>query len=180
MEGPLKKYIAPTTLRLDAFRLAHKILESGYRPDFMIALWRGGASIGMYCHEFFKWHALSVDHVAIRTSRYTGIGQAKENVQVHSLSYILDRWTPASKILLIDDVWDSGLTVDAVKRSFPKEALIQTAVLYYKPLKNQFPCKPEYYLYETDEWLVFPHELEGMTKQDVARVMGTQVSELLK
>ena len=33
--------------------------------------------------------------------------------------------------------------------------------------KNKTKRKPDYYLHETDKWLVFPHELEGLSMQEI-------------
>jgi hypoxanthine phosphoribosyltransferase len=195
-----KCYISPDNLRLDSFRLAKKVQDSGWIPNYMVALWRGGAPIGCCIHEFFKWHGHNVDHVAIRTSRYTGIGEAEEQVQVHSLSYLIGALRAgtngasvtsvtngadaAPRVLLVDDVWDSGTTIKAFLDALSKElgggaVDVRVATVYYKPTKNKLSRTPDYFIHETDEWLVFPHELEGMTVEEVNEVMGTNVGRLL-
>ena len=72
-------------------------------------------------------------------------------------------------VLVVDDVFDSGLTMDAITRSIksnagenaPKE--IKIATLYYKPSRNKTTIEPDYYLNEIDdEWVVFPHEISDM------------------
>ena len=175
-----KVYISPDKLRLQSYQLASKCVD--WKPDFIIALWRGGAPIGCAVHEFFKWCNLNVDHVAIRTSRYTGIGEASEQVQVHSLSYILDKLEPHHRVLLVDDVWDSGRTIEAVYAKFGNERRkqIRTACVYYKPKRNKLNYAPDYFVEETDEWLVFPHELEDMTLEEIETYRGTEVAKLLK
>ena len=37
----------------------------------------------------------------------------------------------------------------------------------FKPNKNQSGHKPDYYLHETDQWLVFPHELDGLSLEEI-------------
>lgn len=111
-----KVYIEPEQLRRDSFKLGRALLvEDGFKPEFMVALWRGGASIGMFIHEYLMWKAgLHVDHIAIRTSRYTGVDVVGEGpVVVHSTSYLTARLRPGSRLLLVDDVWDSGTTIVA-------------------------------------------------------------------
>ena len=39
--------------------------------------------------------------------------------------------------------------------------------LLHKPTKNKTGRKPDFYLHETDEWLVFPHELDGLTIDEI-------------
>ena len=38
---------------------------------------------------------------------------------------------------------------------------------YFKPNKNKTDRKPNYYIHETDNWLVFPHELDGLTIEEL-------------
>ena len=46
---------------------------------------------------------------------------------------------------------------------------LRLATLYYKPANNQTGLIPDFYLYETDKWLVFPHELMGLHYEEIAR-----------
>merc|ERR1711916_15179 len=109
-----KHYITPDSIRKDSYALGSKLLKDGFKPEFMVALWRGGAPIGCCIHEFLKWHDVDSDHIAIRTSRYTGVDQVGEGpVVVHSTSYLRERLKPGSTVLLVDDVWDSGKTIVA-------------------------------------------------------------------
>lgn len=69
----------------------------------------GGATIGICMHEYFKYLDMDTDHIAIRTSRYTGIDTHESNIQVHNLGYLVERLNKDSRVLLVDDVYDSGL-----------------------------------------------------------------------
>ena len=42
------------------------------------------------------------------------------------------------------------------------------ATPYFKPTKNKTDRKPDYYIHETDNWLVFPHELHGLSIQEIS------------
>ena len=180
-----KIYITPAQLRQMSFQLAKQVMDTQWYPDYMIALWRGGASIGCHVHEFFKYHNVDVDHVAIRTSRFTGIGEAKETVQVHSASYVTSKLKEGDKVLIVDDVWDSGKTMMAVHKHLKESTKVgfelRTACLHFKPKANVTGVVPEYYVasMEPSDWLVYPHELEGMTKEEVEQIMGTEVASLL-
>ena len=44
---------------------------------------------------------------------------------------------------------------------------IKIATPYFKPNKNQTDRKPDFFIHETDQWLIFPHELEGLTFEDI-------------
>ncbi len=182
-----KHYITPDSLRSDSYKLAMNCVLDGFKPDIMVALWRGGAPVGCYMHEYFKLvfpTGNTVDHIAIRTSRYTGIDTTHEGteVQVHQLGYLEDRLNSESKVLLVDDVFDTGISMTAVfnqlaQRLGPKMPKdIRVATVYYKPTRNQTTRVPNYYINETTQWIVFPHELEGMSLEEIRSVHSTQIA----
>ena len=78
-------------------------------------------------------------------------------------------------LLIVDDVYDTGRSIEAViarlkvllRRNMPHD--IRVAVPYYKPGRNQTERIPDYYLHETEQWLKFPHSLEGLTEEEVKR-----------
>jgi len=185
---PLKIFIQPEELRVDSFKLAAEAWNDGFRPDFIVAIWRGGAPIGCYVHEFFKRLGLNPDHIAIRTSRYTGIDVVEESdkVNVHNLGYLLERLNSSSKVLFIDDVYDSGLSMEAVLRKVRNKlgencpTDMRVATVYYKPKRNKTGKVPEYYVHETEGWLVFPHEMEGLSLEEIEKFMGKEVADLLR
>lgn len=181
-----KQYVQPDELRLDSFTLGAKVMDSKFRPDFMIALWRGGAPIGCYVHELLKYCGLQVDHIAIRTSKYTGIDQASATVKVHNLGYVTEQLCKETKLLLVDDIFDTGLSIDAVIRDLaerlgPNMPLdVRVATIFYKPIRNKTTRVPDYFVHETTRWVVFPHELEAMTLEEVELAMGKQIAEIVK
>jgi hypoxanthine phosphoribosyltransferase len=82
----------------------------------------------------------------------------------------MDHLKTAKRVLVVDDIFDSGDTVAAVKDAFsPFVSDLKFATLYYKPLRNKWPFGPDWWLRETDAWLVFPHELMGLTPEEVRR-----------
>ncbi len=54
----------------------------------------------------------------------------------------------------------------ACKKNTPE---IKVATPYFKPSKNKTNRKPDFYLYETEKWLVFPHELEGLSIEEIVK-----------
>ena len=83
-----KYYIGATELLEDSFKLAWKVFESGYRPNYIVGVWRGGAPIGIAVQELFDVLGVESDHIAIRTSYYSSIGERNNSVQVYGLSLI--------------------------------------------------------------------------------------------
>jgi len=67
-----KLFIQADELLSDSFNLAWQVYESGYRPNYIIGVWRGGAPIGIAVQEFLDVLGVPSDHIAIRTSHYKG------------------------------------------------------------------------------------------------------------
>lgn len=190
-ENPQKLYIQPGQLRTDSYELASRILADKFVPDVMVSLFRGGVFIGNCIHEVFNRRADTkgkprVNHIDIRTSKYYGIDKANATVQVHGLSYLTDIVTPETKVLIVDDIFDTGLTIEALLTAMqeklddklPKD--IRVATVYYKPTRNQTKREPNYYLYDTSRWVVFPHEVEGMTLEEIREAKGARIYEIFK
>jgi hypothetical protein len=167
-----KYYISAQQLLEDSFRLAWQVFESGYRPNYIVGVWRGGAPVGIAVQELLDVLGVNADHIAIRTSSYTGIGQRDRHVKVHGLSYIIRQLESEDSLLIVDDVHDTGLSIDQVihdlhracKKNTPE---IRIATPYYKPGNNKTDRVPDYYIHETADWLVFPHELHGLTVEEI-------------
>ena len=168
-----KVFISAESLLHDAMQLAVQIVRSGFRPTFLVAVWRGGAPIGITVQEVLEYHGVHADHIAIRTSSYSGIDQQSKTVRVHALDYLVSRLSAEDQLLLVDDVFDSGLSIEAImnelasrcRRNLPEQIRIATA--YYKPARNRSALRPDYHVRETNEWLVFPHELKGLTREEI-------------
>ena len=114
-EPPIEKiFISADSLLRDSMELAMNVLRSGFRPTFLVAIWRGGAPIGITVQEVLEYHGVIVDHIPIRTSSYVGIDQQAKSVRVHALDYLVSRLEEHDRLLLIDDVFDSGRSLEAV------------------------------------------------------------------
>ena len=179
-----KHYIRSEDLIQDSFRLAWQVYEDGYRPNYIIGVWRGGAPIGIAVQEFFSVLGVPSDHIAIRTSHYKGIDDRSTEVQVYGLNYIIKQVESDDSLLIVDDVHDTGISIEkivsdlqsACKKNTPE---IRVATPYFKPSKNKTSRTPDYYLHETDKWLVFPHELEGLSIEEI-RANKPEVSDLVE
>ena len=168
-----KTYISANELLDDSFRLANLVIDSGYRPTHIVGIWRGGAPIGIAVQELLDYHGIDSDHIAIRTSSYTGIDTQEPVVRVFALGYLIDTLNPDDRLLVIDDVFDSGRSIRAFlnelklrcRHNMPGTVRIGT--VYYKPARNRTDLVPDYYVHETEEWLVFPHELHGLSEEEI-------------
>ena len=70
-------------------------------------------------------------------------------------------------------MFDTGNTIKAVIDEIRKRARgntpdeIRVAVPWFKPTRNETDMEPDFYLRETAEWLVFPHELDALTPDEL-------------
>ena len=163
------RFLKPNDVYLDSIKLAKMLVEKQVSPHFLVGVWRGGAPIALYVQGYLEKEGIFVDHIPIRSSLYKSPNQRKDTVGVHGLEYVTKRVEPQHTVLIIDDVFDSGLTMDAIVKELKSSAgknapeNIIIATLYYKPEKNKTPLKPDFHVNEvTDEWIVFPHEIADM------------------
>ena len=175
-----KRYVSETELLHDAYRLGVQIGRSGFRPTFIVGLWRGGSTVGIAVQECLQHLGIPTDHISIRTS-YRGlesypsmIENPAAEIRVHGTQYLLDTLDRDDGLLVVDDVFGSGLTMHAVldrlstrlKRNMPRE--VRVAVPWYKPGRNRTDRVPDYHVNTTDDWLVMPYELSGLTVEEIA------------
>jgi hypoxanthine phosphoribosyltransferase len=186
-----KRFVSPENLNSLAEELAFQVAKADFRPTFLIALWRGGCQPGAVVQEFLEYvQKTKIDHVAVRTiSRDAITGVPLKDIIVHATGHACDTLTADSRLLIVDDVWDSGRSIQAVldhlsghiKERMPRE--IKVATVFYKPKRNKLQREPEFYVEPTDEWLVFPHELVELSDEEVAKFRPNafkKAQELLK
>jgi len=167
-----KTVLSAQDLLEDSIELGIQVLESGFEPTMIIAIWRGGTPVGMAVQEVMSYCGIESDHIAIRTSSYSGVDE-RGAVAVHGLNYIIKKICHDDRVLIVDDVFDTGNTIVAVIDELTRRARgntpsdIRVAVPFFKPTRNETKMTPDYYLHETAEWLVFPHELDALTPEEL-------------
>ncbi len=174
-----KRFISEEDLLNDAFRLGVKIFNSGFRPNVVVGLWRGGSTVGIYVQECLQHLGVETDHIAIRTS-YSGVTDYPEmvknpaqRIRVHGTQYLLETLNAEDRLLLVDDVYGSGKTLEVVKsrlaqrlkRNMPKDT--RTATIWTRARSDAEQEAPDYSLHETSNWLVLPYELTGLSAQEI-------------
>lgn len=168
-----KTFITAQQLLEDSFRLAAKVYQDGFRPHFIVGIWRGGAPIGIAVQEYFDFKKVETDHIAVRTSSYYGINKQSKEIKVHGLHYLIENANADDGLLIVDDVFDSGRSVDALIKQIKKLSRknmphdVRIACPWYKPKNNKTDIVPDYVVHESDEWLVFPHEISGLTPDEI-------------
>ena len=168
-----KTWLSADQLLADSYRLANLILDAGFAPTHLVGIWRGGAPVGIAVQELMAYRGVEADHIAIRTASYSGIDRQDKEVRVYALGYLIDTLNPDDRLLVIDDVFDSGRSIEAFLRelaarcrhNMPRE--VRVATVYWKPSRNVTKLQPDFYVHQTEDWLVFPHEICGLTPEEI-------------
>lgn len=168
-----KTYLTADRLLEDSYRLGNQIIDAGFRPTHIVGIWRGGAPIGIAVQELLTYNGIESDHIAIRTASYSGIDQQEKEVRVYALGYLVDTLNPEDRLLVVDDVFDSGRSIEAFLRelsarcrhNMPRD--VKIATVYYKPSRNRTQLRPDFYVHATEDWLVFPHEICGLSREEI-------------
>ena len=166
-----KHYLSANQYQSDMWRLASVIRKSGWKPDFLVGLWRGGAPVAIAVHEYFRATGWNVQHIPLKCSSYTGIGANAGDVVFTFGEDVFGLMRPGQRVLIVDDVFDTGKTAKAVKaRIDATGADMRMACVYWKPAKNRTDLKPDYYVRDVgNDWIVFPHEIEGLSPDEIRR-----------
>ena len=170
-----KIYISAQQLLESSFRLASLVYEDGFRPDFIVGVWRGGTPVGIAVQEYFEYRNVNTDHIAVRTRSYTGIDEQSPEIHVHGLHYLVENANAEDSLLIVDDVFDSGRSIEALLNEIRRQsrnntpADIRVACAWYKPGRRKVALEPDYFVHENNEWLVFPHELHGLTREEISK-----------
>jgi len=172
-----KNFVAADDFLRDSFRLAATISEAGFEPDFLVGLWRGGSAVGIAVQEGLDFLGIKTDHIAIRTSyrgapSYDEMVSKAESIRVHGLQYLLENLCSHHSMLIVDDVYSTGSSVQAVidqlarktRRNLPQD--IRIATVWYRPSEKTLRV-PDYFVHETSDWLVLPYELSGLSVDEL-------------
>ena len=174
-----KRFIEEQELLEDSYRLASQIYQSGFRPNFIVGVWRGGSTVGIYVQECLQYLGVETDHIAVRTS-YRGRDdyfrqlQQGSEMRAHGLQYLYDNLNADDALLIVDDVYSTGRNVQAIvnrllqrnKRNMAKE--LRIAAPYYRSVAGVAGKPPDYFLQQTEDWLVLPYELTGISRAEMA------------
>jgi hypoxanthine phosphoribosyltransferase len=174
----LKTYISANLLEQDCWAFAKKLYAEGHDFDLFVGVTRGGAQISIYMQEVFSLlTGTDKPYTTVQARSYTGVFEAGE-VDVDGLSTVVTMAKQTPKILVIDDIFDRGKTLLAIKTklqaALKAEGLspqLQFAALYYKPENVMVDMVPDFHYktFASAEWIVLPHELSGLTKAELAQ-----------
>ncbi|MBE6350709.1 MAG: phosphoribosyltransferase [Spirochaetaceae bacterium] len=180
----IKEFLPYDKVRNDALKLAHKILQDGFIPDVIYVSLRGGAYMANVISEYFKIARKNyrpVLYASVVARSYSDIRQ-HDKVMVDGWTYSPEHLRAGDKILLIDDIFDSGRTINhlvelLLEKGIPRKD-IKVVVHDYKYFtyhENQLPIQPDYWCRkfeitkpEEDRWIHYmSHELIGLSKEEL-------------
>ena len=185
----IKEFLPFETVRNDALKIAHKIYKDGFIPDVIYCSLRGGAYMANVISEYFK--ILSKEK-GFHPALYAGVvARSYSDIAQHTKVYI-DGWTyppenlrPGDKILLVDDIFDSGRTINSLvetlmnSRGFSRNDIkvVVHDYKYFAYLDEQLPIQPDYYCRkfeitkpEENRWIHYmSHELVGLTQEELQK-----------
>ncbi len=159
----MKKEITYNVLNWEeAFSKSHKLFElifmDNFIPDIVVAVARGGWIPGRLIADFFRTKKTA----NIKVDAYHEISE--ENIEpeiTQSISMDLSD----KKVLIVDDIADSGKSLEVVIKSLENVKEIKTATIHYK---KRSIIVPDYYVDETASWIIYPWEyyetIEEFTK----------------
>lgn len=154
--------------------LAESILRQKIPLDEIVAIARGGLSVGLVLSDFLR---IPISTITIQS--YTDI-KKQGLVKITSK---LGKTIRGKNILLVDDIADSGKTflraISYLKRHKP--ASLTTTSLFYKP---HSVYRPDFFAKQTSDWILLPHEVtewittfsrkmdaEGKTKAEIQKFL---------
>jgi hypoxanthine phosphoribosyltransferase len=190
-----KEFLPYDVVRNNALKLAHRIYHDGFVPDVIYVSLRGGAYLGNVISEYFKIIRKGmrpVYYAAVVARSYTGIRQS-DQIKVEGWTYAPEHLRIGDKVLLVDDIFDTGRTVNhlseiILEKGIPRHDL-KIAVHDYKYIHDkaeQLPIQPDYWcrkleLSVTDEdlWIHYlSHELVGLSSGELETHYYAQDPEL--
>lgn len=180
----MKEFLPYDSVRIDALKLAHKIYQQDkFVPDVIYTSLRGGAYMANVISEYYKVALKKhkpVLYAAVVARSYTDVSQHSA-VRIDGWTYSPDYLRAGDKIMLVDDIFDSGRTLNylvgiLLERGVPREN-IKIVVHDYKVYKwkEQLPIQPDYWCRkfeisnpEENNWINYnSHELVGLTHEEL-------------
>ncbi|MGN0730168.1 phosphoribosyltransferase [Treponema sp.] len=180
----MKEFLPYDTVRIDALKLAHRIYQKdNFIPDVIYTSLRGGAYMANVISEYYKVALKNhkpVLYAAVVARSYNDVSQHSA-VRIDGWTYSPDYLRAGDKILLVDDIFDSGRTLNylvgiLLEKGVPREN-IKIVVHDYKVYKwkEQLPIQPDYWCRkfeisnpEENTWINYnSHELVGLTQAEL-------------
>jgi len=162
------EFEAPTWNQIYAMllRQAEKIRRSGFKPDIIVGVTRGGWIPARVLSDLLEISNLATVGVEF----YLGVDET-QNKPV--LTQSVSASVTGKKALLVDEVTDSGKSLQLAKDHVLQGAKeVRIATVYAKPFSV---TKPDYYEKRTRRWVVFPWDAKETVRKIVEDKSATTV-----
>ena len=142
-------------------------------PEVNVGIGRGGLFVLRSLQDFFIAANVKIPYLVVAVERYVGLNKTA-SIKV---KYLNSRVIKGKKVLLIDDVADQGVSLKVVKEECLRKGAreVKTATLHLKP-SSQFI--PDFYVVETDAWIIYPWELYETIRQIIESKKGEKPEEV--
>jgi hypoxanthine phosphoribosyltransferase len=179
-----KEFLPYDTVRNNTLKLARRIYHDGFIPDVIYVSLRGGAFLGNVISEYFKIVRRDNQpayYAAVVARSYSDV-MRQDKITVEGWTYDPAHLRAGDKVLLVDDIFDSGRTINhlaaiILEKGIPRRSL-KVAVHDYKffyDKPRQLPVQPDYYcrkhelsLKDEPRWIHYmSHELVGLTDDEL-------------
>jgi len=180
----IKEFLQFDAVRDNAIKLAHRIYTDGFIPDVIYVSLRGGAYLGNIISEYYKIvhkGARPVYYAAVVARSYTDVAKA-DQIKVDGWTYSPDYLRVGDKVLLVDDIFDSGKTINHLAQIIQDKGIprkdLKIAVhdyKYFTDKKEQLVFQPDYWcrkhdisIHDESSWIHYmSHELMGLTEKEL-------------
>ena len=181
-----KEFVPYNVVRNNALKMAHRIHQEGFVPDVIYVSLRGGAYIGNVISEYFKIvrkGGRPVFYAAVVARSYADINE-REKVRIDGWTYSPEYLRSGDKILIVDDIYDTGRTINhltevVLEKGIPRTD-VKIAVHDYKicgyrgeacPIQPDYWCRKHVIDRPEDEvWIHYmSHELVGLTDEELEK-----------
>jgi len=181
----IKEFVPYNVIRNNAIKLAYRIYSEGFVPDVIYVSLRGGAYMGNVMSEYFKIvrkeSARPVFYAAVVARSYAGVSQ-REGIRIDGWTYSPEYLRAGDKVLIVDDIYDSGRTVNylaevILEKGLPRQD-VRIAVHDYKICEyrsERLAIAPDYWCRkrvvktpEDEVWIHYmSHELVGLSDAEL-------------
>ncbi|MEM4255092.1 MAG: phosphoribosyltransferase family protein [Candidatus Norongarragalinales archaeon] len=135
-----------------SLKLERQVRKSKFKPDFVVCISRGGLVVGRLLSGY-----LNTPLAVVTAKSYSGRKRKRLRLNLH-----FSTLTPVKgKVLLVDDVADSGETLRVVSSRLRKNKQIKELKTAAVVEKSFSKFKPDFIAAKYDGWIVFPYEKRG-------------------
>ena len=144
-------------------KLAEKVEESGYKPDVIVGIARGGWVVARIMSDLLD----NPNVASIRVEFYRSVAETKEKPII---TQPVSADVRGKKVLLVDDVADTGESILCALKHLKERGAkeVKVAVVHKKPWSK---VEPDYYVELVDAWIIYPHEYRETIRELVKKML---------